>query len=58
MRWWGPYVLSGEWRLNSGEHDCSPIHRRYYFLETQGGDVLWVYYDGFRRRWFLHGQVE
>jgi protein ImuB len=58
VRWWGPYVFSGEWRLNSGEHDCSPIHRRYYFLETQGGDVLWVYYDGFRRRWFLHGQVE
>jgi protein ImuB len=58
VRWWGPYVFSGEWRLNSGEHDCSPIHRRYYFLETQGGDVLWVYYDGFRRRWFLHGHVE
>ena len=33
----GAHVLSGEWRLNSDEHDCSPIHRRYYFLETQGG---------------------
>lgn len=51
-RWWGPYVLSGEWRQNS------PIHRRYYFVETLHGAMLWIYYDGFRKRWFLHGHIE
>jgi protein ImuB len=51
-RWWGPYVLSGEWRRSS------PVHRRYYFVETQRGNLLWVYYDALRRRWFLQGHVE
>lgn len=55
VRSWGPYVLSGGWWRNSGENG---IHRRYYFLETPGGKVLWVYYDGHRQRWFLQGQVE
>jgi protein ImuB len=51
VRMWGPYVISGGWWR--GE-----VHRRYYFLETQRGDLLWVYYDGPRRRWFLQGMVE
>jgi nucleotidyltransferase/DNA polymerase involved in DNA repair len=55
VRSWGPYVLSGEWWRNLGEDG---IHRRYYFLETPDGKVLWVYYDGHRQRWFLQGQVE
>lgn len=47
----GPYVLSGGWWWRSQ-------HREYYFVETRGGQLLWVYYDRVRRRWLLHGVVE
>ncbi len=47
----GPYIVSGGWWMR-------PIHREYHFLETQRGDVLWVYYDRRRRRWFAHGSVQ
>ena len=52
IRVWGPYMISGGWWRGT------ETHRRYYYLETGHGDLLWVYYDGPRRRWFLHGQVE
>lgn len=51
VRIWGPYVVSGGWWRKE-------VHRSYYFLETMRGDILWVYYDSPRRKWFLHGQVE
>ena len=35
-----------------------PVHREYHFAETQKGELLWVYYDRSRRRWFLQGRVE
>jgi protein ImuB len=55
IRSWGPYVLSGEWwRTTNGQSIC----RYYYFLETQGGKILWAYYDSPRQQWFLQGQVE
>jgi protein ImuB len=47
----GPYIFSGGWWNRE-------IHREYYFAETRRGDLLWIYYDRFRRRWFLHGWVE
>jgi len=47
----GPYVVSGRWW-------SEPVHREYHFAETQRGDLLWVYYDRPRRRWFLQGRVE
>jgi protein ImuB len=47
----GPYVVSGGWWRK-------PVHREYHFAETQKGDLLWVYYDRARRRWFLQGRVE
>jgi protein ImuB len=47
----GPYVISGGWWNRE-------IHRDYYFAETRRGDLLWVYYDRIRRRWFLQGRVE
>ena len=47
----GPYVISGGWWNRS-------VHREYHFAETQRGEVLWVYYDRVRRRWFLQGRVE
>ncbi len=48
----GPYVVSGGWWAGPG------VQREYHFLETQRGDLLWVYYDRRRRRWYLQGQVE
>jgi protein ImuB len=47
----GPYVFSGGWWRRE-------IQRDYYFAETRRGDLLWLYYDRVRRRWFLQGWVE
>ncbi|TPV96905.1 MAG: DNA polymerase Y family protein [Myxococcales bacterium FL481] len=46
----GPHVISGGWWFKT-------VHREYHFAETKSGEILWVYYDRRRRRWFLHGQV-
>jgi protein ImuB len=48
---WGPYIVSGGWWRRE-------VHREYYFARTKRGDLLWVYYDRARRRWFWHGRVE
>lgn len=47
----GPYVIAGGWWTH-------PIHRDYYFARARRGDMLWIYYDRRRRRWFLQGTVE
>lgn len=47
----GPYIVSGGWWNR-------PVHREYHYAETQRGELLWVFYDRTRRRWFLHGRVE
>jgi protein ImuB len=47
----GPYVISGGWWAGD-------VHREYHFAETRRGDLLWVFYDRRRRRWFHHGRVE
>jgi protein ImuB len=47
----GPYIFSGGWWNRE-------IQREYYFAETRKGDLLWVYYDRVRRKWFLQGWVE
>ena len=47
----GPYTVSGGWWVRE-------VRRDYHFVETQKGDVMWVFYDRHRRRWFLQGQVE
>lgn len=47
----GPYVVSGGWWNR-------PVHRDYHFAETRQGDLLWIYYDRMRRRWFMQGRVE
>jgi len=47
----GPYVVSGGWWVRE-------VDRAYHFAQTRRGDLLWVYHDRLRRRWFLHGQVE
>lgn len=47
----GPYVFSGGWWNRE-------IQREYYYAETRAGDLLWLYYDRVRRRWFWQGAVE
>ncbi len=47
----GPYIFSGGWWNRE-------IHREYYFAETRRGDLLWLYFDRMRRRWFLQGAIE
>ena len=47
----GPYVFAGGWWNRE-------IQREYYYAETRAGDLLWLYYDRVRRRWFLQGTVE
>jgi protein ImuB len=47
----GPYVFSGGWWNRE-------IQREYYFAETRHGDLIWLYYDRVRRRWFWQGAVE
>jgi protein ImuB len=47
----GPYVFAGGWWNRE-------IQREYYYAETRAGDLLWLYYDRIRRRWFWQGAVE
>lgn len=47
----GPYVVSGGWW--AGER-----HREYHFAELRRGEVLWLFYERARRRWFAQGTVE
>lgn len=47
----GPYLVSGGWWARE-------VRRDYQFVQTEKGDVLWIYYDRRRRRWFLQGKVE
>ncbi len=46
----GPHVIDGGWWIRA-------VHREYHFAETQRGDLLWIFHDRLRRRWFLHGEV-
>ncbi|MFN2427298.1 MAG: DNA polymerase Y family protein [Candidatus Binatia bacterium] len=47
----GPYIVSGGWWNRE-------VHREYHYARTEDGEILWVYYDRRRRRWYLAGQVE
>jgi protein ImuB len=47
----GPYLISGGWWQGS-------VHREYHHLQMAAGQVVWVFYDRRRRRWFVHGRVE
>lgn len=47
----GPYIVSGGWWQ-------AEQHREYHFAHTRRGDILWIYYDRPKRRWFLQGTVE
>jgi protein ImuB len=47
----GPYIVSGGWWVREQV-------REYHFVELRRGDVLWMFYDRVRSRWFLQGGVE
>jgi len=47
----GPYPVSGAWWARE-------VRRDYYYAETAQGELLWLYYDRRRRRWFVQGRVE
>ncbi|MBK6917288.1 MAG: DNA polymerase Y family protein [Deltaproteobacteria bacterium] len=51
VKMWGPYRISGGWWVRTVERD-------YYYAETQHGELLWIYYDRPRARWYLHGIVD
>jgi protein ImuB len=46
----GPHLISGGWWR-------SEVERDYHFAELGTGEVLWIFFDRRRRRWFLHGSV-
>ena len=47
----GPFDLSGAWWHRE-------VVRRYHFLETGTGEVLWLFQDPERDEWFVQGRVE
>ena len=47
----GPDVISGGWWKRE-------VRREYFYVDTERGSMLWVYYDRVRRRWKLQGKVE
>ena len=51
VRWFGPYRVSGGWWRRLVERD-------YYYAETHRGELLWLYHDRQRKRWFLQGMVD
>ncbi len=51
VSWQGPYEVSGGWWVRE-------VARSYWYTETREGEILWVFWDRRRGRWFLHGTVE
>lgn len=64
----GPFIVAGGWWLGDpAGADGSEVHRggapgevhrEYAFVETRRGDLLWIYHDRRRRRWFEEGRIE
>ncbi len=52
VRLTGSHVISGGWWMGPDQH------REYAFALTARGDLLWVFYDRRRRRWFECGRIE
>ena len=50
-RLFGPYRVSGGWWARE-------VSRDYYYAETEEGDLLYIYFDHPRQRWFLHGSID
>ncbi|MFB6351299.1 MAG: DNA polymerase Y family protein [Bradymonadaceae bacterium] len=47
----GPYLVSGAWWVRE-------VRRAYYFAQRSNGELLWLFWDERRDRWFEQGKVE
>lgn len=47
----GPFVVSGGWWAGG-------VHRDYHFAQMPDGEIVWVYWDEKRQRWYRHGGFE
>lgn len=47
----GPFIVSGGWWVRG-------VHREYVYVEEEDGQLVWLFYDRRRQRWFEHGQVD
>jgi protein ImuB len=47
----GPFVISGGWWAGG-------VHRDYHFAQGADGEIVWVYWDDRRKRWYRHGDLE
>jgi protein ImuB len=50
MRLNGPFILSGGWWQQE-------VQRDYYLAELARGEMIWVFFDCRRRRWYRQGGV-
>lgn len=51
-RVFGPYALSGYWWREI------PARETHYYVETERGAALWLYYDDIARQWHEQGSVQ
>lgn len=47
---WGPYVLEGNWW-------SAAIARKEYYVRHRNGFMQWVFFDAYKKSWFLQGEV-
>ncbi len=47
----GPYLVSGGWWVRE-------VCRAYYFAERPDGELLWIFWDDRRERWFQQARLE
>lgn len=53
----GPFVIAGGWW--SKRTVTAPEQRReFHYAELERGDLVWLFFDRVRRRWFQSGTVE
>ena len=48
----GPYHISGFWWRTT------PVKQSHYYVETNIGTTLWIYYDNLARQWYEQGLVQ
>lgn len=50
VKLWGPFRLTGGWWQRE-------VRRDYWWVLTERGDLLWVFFDAVRKGWFLAGEA-
>lgn len=51
------FELSGPHRVTTGWWSRT-VARDYYYARSPRGELLWLFYDGLRCAWFVHGYVD